>query len=500
MINRAQSTDLLIVLQQISFRWFLVLIAIFLITHSLRLLQNKPSKAETQSIDATILISKHPTSCWYGYRQAMLEIEGCQRYPQGSLLSVTSTDNPSISTRTPNSATVFFEAKSLSVTPLCAFDNQASLGMSSLCKLASKLFGLKTFFLKRVFGQFSFKTEQLVLAMVFGDRDLLTDQLRHSFETTGMLHVLAVSGMHVGLLYGLSSSVLSRFWSFLAVPTQVVMIFCFAIMVGFGASVVRASLMLSFGLFLRLLFRRPSKPFFLLLLSVVVMLTLNPWYLSQVSFQLSVSATAVIIGWIMARAWRSRVTTQESGANSPQTNHLQGGGSSHLYSKWSALLANLDHTSDTQESPGQSASDRLLAYGREVATLTLVIQLFLAPLLWWHFGAASWLGVLAAPASIWLIGPFFTAAVGYLLLASTSFLLGQPILLEMAVLLASLLVEALGLLISTILGQLTTWFGPVAMIERSETSWSLVSGWYLGLALIMLVGALLRKLTLRGQR
>ena len=49
----------------------------------------------------------------------------------------------------------------------------------------------------------------VVSALALGYQDSLSDELRHAYSSSGAMHILAVSGMHVGIVYGVITFLLS---------------------------------------------------------------------------------------------------------------------------------------------------------------------------------------------------------------------------------------------------------------------------------------------------
>jgi competence protein ComEC len=141
-------------------------------------------------------------------------------------------------------------------------------------------------------------------ALLLGDRSGITDDQRDRFARTGLMHLLAVSGLHVFLvgmvLYTLLRPVLMRFrlgWRVVetgrAVFTVVVLGLYMAI-TGGRPSVVRAVVMAS--LFIGgILFQRSSHPLNTLGVAALILLTMRPPALLDAGFQLSVGAVAAIV-------------------------------------------------------------------------------------------------------------------------------------------------------------------------------------------------------------
>ena len=133
--------------------------------------------------------------------------------------------------------------------------------------------------------------------VVFGDDAVAPpDYIKTSFIHSGLLHILAASGMNVGFI----STFLFYLLKFFQVPYKirlisgiiVVIFYCF--MTGLGASVIRAALMLIFVLFGKIIDRDAHS---IALLSFVGMLMLiyNPAYINDVGFQLSFIVTFGIL-------------------------------------------------------------------------------------------------------------------------------------------------------------------------------------------------------------
>ena len=94
-------------------------------------------------------------------------------------------------------------------------------------------------------GAFSEKTRGLALALVLGDRSELPEEVYDSYKQTGAAHILAISGLHVGLLFALMSWLLRRagLRRQIAFVITIPLFFLYALMVGLPASVLRAGIM-----------------------------------------------------------------------------------------------------------------------------------------------------------------------------------------------------------------------------------------------------------------
>lgn len=145
----------------------------------------------------------------------------------------------------------------------------------------------------------------LVAALTLGKKDLMDEETRAKFATAGVAHILAVSGMHVGIICGLLSFLMRWLLAFLPVrrrrvPTQLVLVLLlwgYAFLTGLSASVIRAVLMYSVAA-LGICLQRRSPSWNTLGFAAFVMLLARPLYLFDLGFQLSFIAVASIL-WLL---------------------------------------------------------------------------------------------------------------------------------------------------------------------------------------------------------
>lgn len=160
----------------------------------------------------------------------------------------------------------------------------------------------------------------VLVAMITGSRAALDGRLRDRFAATGAAHVLAVSGLHLGLLLAAAFRVitlaLSRWHALVvrydaraaAAVVSLPLVASYVLLTGCPASAVRAGLMASVML-LGAVMGRPASALHGLAVSCWAMVAVNPWWLADAGFQLSVTATAglVLAGMVDRGAARSAV-------------------------------------------------------------------------------------------------------------------------------------------------------------------------------------------------
>lgn len=143
---------------------------------------------------------------------------------------------------------------------------------------------------------YSDKTQGFIQALLFGNKTNLTDEVHQQFKDFGILHVLAVSGMHVVLLFSTISYALKRMNLSRNTITIVLVVFLilFTLMAGLSGSVVRASLMCLMTIIGSIANRRVHT-INLLISSMLIILLFDPNYLFDVGFQLSYLAVFSIV-------------------------------------------------------------------------------------------------------------------------------------------------------------------------------------------------------------
>ncbi len=145
------------------------------------------------------------------------------------------------------------------------------------------------------------KKEQAILsAMTLGIKDDLDYATRDAYANAGVVHILAVSGLHVGILLLLVNGllwwtpILGRKGKYLKVVASLIILWTYALFTGFPASICRACLMFSL-LQIALVFQRKTDIINLLALSAMLILLAAPEQLFDLGFQLSYSAIAGIM-------------------------------------------------------------------------------------------------------------------------------------------------------------------------------------------------------------
>ena len=141
-------------------------------------------------------------------------------------------------------------------------------------------------------------TAPLLQALLTGDRSGLSPETLSAFRQSGASHILALSGLHLGILYLFIDKALSIFGQYPSVRVLRLVILVpaalfFTLMTGAAPSLVRAFLFILINEILRLS-GRPRKASRVLCLALLVQLVLDPSVIRSLGFQLSYLAMAGI--------------------------------------------------------------------------------------------------------------------------------------------------------------------------------------------------------------
>ncbi|UCS93760.1 ComEC family competence protein [Echinicola marina] len=140
---------------------------------------------------------------------------------------------------------------------------------------------------------------QVLKAFLLGEKQDLDEALSDAYVKAGTMHILAVSGLHVGMIYGffflffkpVQSSQGKRL---VILSVIVLLIWAYALLTGLSPSVMRAASMFTILSLAQVMSRSPSI-INSLALSAVVLLVLQPFIIYEVGFQLSYAAVLGIV-------------------------------------------------------------------------------------------------------------------------------------------------------------------------------------------------------------
>ena len=236
------------------------------------------------------------------------------------------------------------------------------------------------------------EARSIVLALVVGDRSAIGTDTEERFRRTGLLHLLAVSGLHVlivgMILYQLLRPSLLRLgfsWiaaEYVRMAVTATVLLLYALVTGLPASVVRAVIMAILFMIVTT-FQRSSHSLNTLGVAVFILLLSRPSQLFEPGFQLSVSAVAAIVT---------------------------------LQSRFSSMLT-----------WGEDAGSSLVTFLRSSASVSLAASAGTLPILLMHFGAVSFAGLILNAIAVPLTSVTLASSVATAAGAAISQVLGQTL-------------------------------------------------------------------------
>ncbi len=232
-------------------------------------------------------------------------------------------------------------------------------------------------------------------ALLLGERSGITYEMDTAFKASGISHIIAVSGLHVSIVFGLIYTLLAKRRA-LSCLVGIPALFLFAAIAGFTPSITRACIMQSLMLLAMVLDREYDGPT-ALSFAVFVMLTANPLIILSVSFQLSVCCMAGI--FLFSEKIRQ---------------YLLKYGSKHIMKE-------------------QKIANRLWQGIASSVSVSLSATIMTTPLVAYHFGCVSLVGVLTNLLTIWLINFIFHGVIVCLLLSLISTGLAQLLAVVVAI-------------------------------------------------------------------
>jgi competence protein ComEC len=143
------------------------------------------------------------------------------------------------------------------------------------------------------------ESQQIAAALLLGQKENLDKEIKNAYAETGTMHILAVSGLHVGIIYAillfpLKGIKLRSRQKKIYLIVVILLIWIYAVLTGFSPSVVRAATMFSLFTAGQMRKRKPSS-FNILAFSAMLMITMDPGVIFEVGFQLSYAAVSGIL-------------------------------------------------------------------------------------------------------------------------------------------------------------------------------------------------------------
>jgi len=397
------------------------------LSRSTRLIQN-------ETVELSLVIGSFPNYCYYESLGFRYRLSRCEHYSLGEKLSLSGKLDPS-------SDTFFFGQKELIIQDIKVVNNQGSLGQVLVNKILKLIIIVRSYFLKQAKQLWPQPHATIILGMVYGLQEKLPESLLSRIKITGMQHVVVASGFNVSLIAGLSLWLLTklkrfyglRFW---LLSTAIII---YSLISGLSPPLSRALVMAILSLAAKYLLFRQYKPLWGILVTFLFFVYINPWYLFNISFQLSMSAT---LGVLLVNPALSQVSSF-------------------------FLAASLNDLSKIFEIKSRGIVAQLKGELSESFLVTLSAQAFTLPLILHHFGELSLISLFSNTFLLWLTPIItITGLISLLIIIPLSFFsIIEPLISFFLLILVWLPTEAF------IRGTYFFSFSPDLLIQIKQLSW-----------------------------
>lgn len=229
-------------------------------------------------------------------------------------------------------------------------------------------------------------------ALLLGDSTDLDYETNTAFKVTGIRHIIAVSGLHVSILFSLIYTLFGKkrlLTSLIGIPA----VLLFGAVAGFTTSITRACIM-QILMMLALFFRREYDPPTALAFAALMMFAANPLVITSVSFQLSVGSMAGI--FLFSNRIKNWLLDEK------RLGAVKGNGLKRRFISWYASGVSVSISAMTITTP---LSAYYFSTVSLVSVITNLLTLWVVTIIFYGIMAVCLLG------SFWLAGGKFLAAV-----------------------------------------------------------------------------------------
>ncbi len=420
-------------------RWgLLIFFVILIITQILPSDINHTKNKRSPPKSDLIWMGEITQSCGFTSRNNYWLIPSCGRYPAGGLVRVIS-KHSDISA---NDRNIQKRLTAAQVLPIAHSDDSWLFWYSVFSR---HMVGWRGQVITNFWVWLGRNEGSLLFSFVFGGTQLLEENIRQAIKQVGLSHMVAASGLQVGILAYLVSGLpgLARRWPKVLIQIGVVWLYAWVGL--FAASVLRAVAMITLSR-LAFLWQRKPASIWILIWSGLILCLIWPILVFSPGFQLSFVATLGLL--LQAKSPLSQLAV----GTIPEVRPAQ------ISTSWLKRLQN---------------------YCRDASQMSLVAQIWTTPLVLYYFGQLSVWSVVSTTLVSWLALPLFNW--GLFLAVATSFSSGIAVLRPIltALVWPSRLLAGFFIWIALFLNQIN----PLVW-EINEFPAGAVGLWYLGLILI----------------
>lgn len=283
------------------------------------------------------------------------------------------------------------------------FAHNSDLGFFQRLNFFCSVDQRRDFFQLRLDPYLTGQVSNLVMGLVFGGGQTLSNAFKSQVRVTGLSHVLSASGSNVSLVLLINSSFIrKKFGSSFTTFISIFAIIIYVSVAGCTAPLIRASITAVLALLGNSLWKRKLSQMWLLVITGAVMTFISADYLTDLSFQLSVAASLGLLSTPKLFPDKSREYLDVSISSLKRDCYH----SNNMIANFTRVL-----------SRGDQITKKLQRWVLVTVQTTLAIQLFTLPIVVLNFHELSILAVVSNVAVIWLV-PFIVTVTLFTLLTS----------------------------------------------------------------------------------
>lgn len=156
------------------------------------------------------------------------------------------------------------------------------------------LFSFRRNIREQIQSVFPLPVSALFSGIMIGDQSLFPDELTDVFRKTGLIHIMVLSGSNIALIAGFTYVFTRRYGFYRRYIFTGAIVTVFVMMTGFTPPSVRALIMVLAGYVSRVFLREKTSEY-VFLLTIAVMLCIEPLLIKNISFVLSLLATFAVV-------------------------------------------------------------------------------------------------------------------------------------------------------------------------------------------------------------
>ena len=184
--------------------------------------------------------------------------------------------------------------RSVGINDVIKADSVEVLDGKGMHTVAGRLYVFRETFLSKLEQKAGHDASSMMGAILFGEKDEMDEDVLEEFRKNGTAHVLAVSGLHIGIIY----AVISKLWRWgkgrLYFAATMTFFCCYAVLASFSPSVTRAVFMIGLHQFAILTNRRYDL-YSAAFCTAAVMMMRNPMCIFNTGFQMSFLAVLTMM-------------------------------------------------------------------------------------------------------------------------------------------------------------------------------------------------------------